>query len=775
MKKTALIFLFLAVCTLTSHAADMVATAAIGNRIYVSPNGNDGFNGTINYPVKTIKQASSMAMPGDTVLIKGGVYSEHTIRPRSGTSTAKIVFKPLNPADTVFMHHPAADSTDATSIFRFDGISHVRIDGLCFKNFQFGNAICINHSSSNIEVVNCRFQNIGDETIHAWPNMSCVCINGSDNCYIVNNYFENIWGDGIGCGGESHYNFMAYNTFVNFHGQHRGWAPTGHFSSGITEGTTSYGHNVMAFNYGYDIVNLIWFDRDGSTNVILRNVAHDSSLLFFNESRCARNIAQENVGWNLKAVGLQSALYDTGWTSDTRWVHNVVFNSNAGYRFSKSWRNEVRGNIIEDCGSACLNFDEIADTCGPHVFAYNLWYSKKTSKPVTWINKKVTYQEFTQLSGETNGMSREAEFNYPEGGDFTLAEDSPCRGAGYREVDLGAYPVYPEIPVGRQDELVAGTDLVVQFDSIISRTSRGEVLDIGVSLSKKPIRPVTLRVVPVAGETREGTDFTLKNADITFAVGEQRKQVEVSLIGQSDYNELLALAIEDVNGASLGSARLYVLDIKPAEKTPGTWIEAEEMKNTDTGGAWTEKEDADCSEGKYLEVTAKNNNPFKADNAYYQLKSTFEVSEAGDYHFYARVKAASLTNPSGDDGYGAGLDNTKARSYNGFTSVNDYTPGEWIWIDLFRGEKTLTAGQHTLTIVGLEDGFCIDRIFITQSDKLPKGTGDVSTGIDEVNISDDLAPSHRQIAIYNLQGQQINGVPTRPGIYIINGRKVIFK
>lgn len=86
MKRLSLIFTLFALIM-----AD--ATAAV-KRYYVATNGTDGGKGTIDAPFRTIKYAASRAVAGDTVLIKGGVYSENEITPKSGTADKMITFNP---------------------------------------------------------------------------------------------------------------------------------------------------------------------------------------------------------------------------------------------------------------------------------------------------------------------------------------------------------------------------------------------------------------------------------------------------------------------------------------------------------------------------------------------------------------------------------------------------------------------------------------------------------------------------------------------------------
>src|SRR3954469_7743574 len=57
----------------TFHRAEI--TQAAGNTYYVSNSGNNNNSGTINSPWQTIGYAVSRLSAGDTLLIRGGIYT----------------------------------------------------------------------------------------------------------------------------------------------------------------------------------------------------------------------------------------------------------------------------------------------------------------------------------------------------------------------------------------------------------------------------------------------------------------------------------------------------------------------------------------------------------------------------------------------------------------------------------------------------------------------------------------------------------------------------
>jgi hypothetical protein len=61
---------------------------------YVSTAGSDANPGTaLTAPLRTIQAAVNAAMPGDTVLVRGGTYRETVSTPRSGTAAARITIQ----------------------------------------------------------------------------------------------------------------------------------------------------------------------------------------------------------------------------------------------------------------------------------------------------------------------------------------------------------------------------------------------------------------------------------------------------------------------------------------------------------------------------------------------------------------------------------------------------------------------------------------------------------------------------------------------------------
>src|SRR5258708_7830001 len=63
---------------------------------FVSPGGSDTNSGSISSPFKTIQRAANVAVAGDHVEIRAGVYHETVTPKHSGTTSAPITFEAYN-------------------------------------------------------------------------------------------------------------------------------------------------------------------------------------------------------------------------------------------------------------------------------------------------------------------------------------------------------------------------------------------------------------------------------------------------------------------------------------------------------------------------------------------------------------------------------------------------------------------------------------------------------------------------------------------------------
>ncbi len=133
---------------------------------YVSPLGSDGATGSLSAPFRTIARGAAVAMPGDTVIIRGGRYVgwQNQINPvRAGRADAWITFRAFEGELPVLL--PPSDSAEASAFEPFNDpadafadvpIAFIRVEGLVAYQWPtsgFSNGW--EKHASNIEVRHC--------------------------------------------------------------------------------------------------------------------------------------------------------------------------------------------------------------------------------------------------------------------------------------------------------------------------------------------------------------------------------------------------------------------------------------------------------------------------------------------------------------------------------------------------------------------------------------------------------------------------------------------
>lgn len=122
----------------------LVACLAIwanGATYYVSKTGNDASSGTLSAPFRTISFAYSKLVPGDTLIVRPGVYSEYKPNygihlDRSGTSDAPILLKSETPGGAIIDLLNKSDSNHGLYITG----SYISIEGFKIRNAYLGGA-----------------------------------------------------------------------------------------------------------------------------------------------------------------------------------------------------------------------------------------------------------------------------------------------------------------------------------------------------------------------------------------------------------------------------------------------------------------------------------------------------------------------------------------------------------------------------------------------------------------------------------------------------------
>lgn len=165
---------------LTANDGTLTAPAlpyTVGN-YYVSPNGDDGNDGSEERPFATIQHALDTAVAGDIILVREGVYHETISFNTAGSADAPIVLaaypneRPV--IDGMYQLPPVppsgwarcADPADKTSCFHYDPLVNIAADHVVFAGFDvqrsLGRAVLVHHPERRVQNVQILHNSVHD-------------------------------------------------------------------------------------------------------------------------------------------------------------------------------------------------------------------------------------------------------------------------------------------------------------------------------------------------------------------------------------------------------------------------------------------------------------------------------------------------------------------------------------------------------------------------------------------------------------------------------------
>jgi len=111
-------------------------SASSGSRLFcVSKTGSDLNAGSCTAPWKTIQKALDTAKPGQTILVRPGIYREDLIARRSGTPTDRIVLRPYAGGKVIIHGRLRIEANNLRVVgFRIDGKGLTRPTPLVYVN-----------------------------------------------------------------------------------------------------------------------------------------------------------------------------------------------------------------------------------------------------------------------------------------------------------------------------------------------------------------------------------------------------------------------------------------------------------------------------------------------------------------------------------------------------------------------------------------------------------------------------------------------------------------
>lgn len=199
---------------------------------YVSPEGNNGYPGTMDQPWKTLRFAASQLRAGDTLFIRGGTYQEVTKWQASGSPDAPITIQNYPDEQVIIDGYDTIPyNTGGTWMFLVEGDwyiirglevtrsfdegaigvrgDHVIIEN-CFVHHNWAAGITMMGDDGLAQYNRVWYNGIGNEflsrTRGGWP-AALTCARYPTNCTLRGNISWENWGEGIST-------FEAYNTTI---------------------------------------------------------------------------------------------------------------------------------------------------------------------------------------------------------------------------------------------------------------------------------------------------------------------------------------------------------------------------------------------------------------------------------------------------------------------------------------------------------------------------------------------------------------------------------
>jgi hypothetical protein len=473
----------------TTHPSE-TATATItllhapltGTVFYVAPSGSDTNPGTITAPFATLQHAASVAVAGDTVLARAGIYNKLLSLTKSGTAAAPITFASY-PGETATIDGTGlAIPGGQWGLITLTNVSNVIVEGFELRNYTTASladvpiGIYVTGAGTGVQVVNNHIHAI-TTTAHTTPSQCGsdalgLAIYGSsapaaiENLFIGGNQLDHLL---TGCsesltvnGNVTNYAVVSNLIFDNdnigidsigFEGVSPNpsydQARNGEIRGNVVYNITSYGNPDYGNQYGADGIYV-----DGGTHIVIeQNLVHDTDLGIEMASETPGRLtsyitARNNVLYTNYSNGISIGGYDItrGGSDHITVVDNTLFEDDTKSTGSGEFQiqfhatNNVFENNVAYAGPQGLFVNNLAaDEPHPAALDHNLYFlpAGAANASFYWLAKPynglTAYRKASLQDAHTAFVN--PVFDSLSGFDLDVQSTSPAIGAA---VDLGA-------------------------------------------------------------------------------------------------------------------------------------------------------------------------------------------------------------------------------------------------------------------------------------------------------------------------------------------------
>jgi Protein of unknown function (DUF1565) len=422
----------------------MEAPSRSGVTYYVSTAGSDGNAGSLAAPFLTIQHAANVAVAGDTVQVRGGVYKGKVYLPNSGNTTSGYITFMSYPGETAVVDGTGVSccgSTGQDGLFYLTTNSYIVIQGFEIRNYS---------SKSKATPVGIDFQGAGSYVQILNNHIHNIVVTGSA-CNGANGLAVAIYGQQAPAsinhltftGNEVDHNTTGCSETVTVNGNVQYWVEAHnliHDNNNIGmdfigfEGVSpnsSYDQARDGWNFANSIYNIsssnnpvytasCWcadgFYADGGTRIIIeRDLVHDVDI---NEAASEHSghtssyvTIRNNVIYNMNAPGLSIGGYASkvGGSDHIVLVNNTLYNDSrkvtgqGEFQIQYHATNNIFDNNVVYATQSLLLNDYTSSTSSPATLDHNDWFyaAGASAAMFTWQKKSITgYSSYQSSSGQ---------------------------------------------------------------------------------------------------------------------------------------------------------------------------------------------------------------------------------------------------------------------------------------------------------------------------------------------------------------------------------------
>ena len=247
---------------------NFVTINSFATNYYTATTGNDSNTGTLSSPWKTLTFSVGKLIAGDTLFVRGGIYTEAVSVWASGTSLKQITITAYN-GELPIIDGQNTYPTDSWDALMNLGGSYINFSGFEVRNSSNNNSMGVQLYGSYCKVSKCNVHNNNQQGILIRGDYGIV-----EDCQVWQSCLSNVngkasvWGSGLSAARDP-VNGITDNATIRRNVVYNNWGEG--LSTYEAEGT------IIEDNIVYDNWAQIFYISDASNVICQRNIFYQSS------------------------------------------------------------------------------------------------------------------------------------------------------------------------------------------------------------------------------------------------------------------------------------------------------------------------------------------------------------------------------------------------------------------------------------------------------------------------------------------------------------------